>query len=316
MNPKQDYRLGFRPYFAREYGYNICITKGSTVSRLQSRASIIYAGEFMDNYNIFHLSMHDVYINQTEPDDHSYRLAQACSRAFYPLTIFCDRYGVVSGLRNDRIKQQWEKEKPLIIREFCGGSAERYIEKTEENIDDPQRITDIVTRNLFFHAFFMPQYAFIRGEEKAIEFALPLISFQDSLKGKGTQQYMVTNEDEKKIYHKGAIVDEQVFNYEQILRTRKDEGSGVIKGAIEIEYDMSSDSLIDAIIFEAKLTKESGEPLMDVKMEGYYLSEYPLQITEDKDTVLLGEKILREQEKQKQLEKREAFREKIRGLFK
>ena len=296
--------IRFQPKFAREYGYNIYFTRGTVVNRVQARASIVYAGKFMDNYNIFHLTGHDVYINQMEPDDHSYRLAQACSKAFYPLVLICDASGKIIGLLYEQIKERWRREKPLIVREFGGEYAERYIKVVERSINDPQKIIDIISKNLFFHTFFMPRYALRTDMDREVEVTIPLIPFQDSLLGTGIQRYVVTDENERKLYCKGAVTDERIFNYEQILRTRKDEGEGIITGEVEVEYDVSEDGLIDGVTFDANLSKENGEPLLDVKMVAYYLPEYPLLIIEDDDILLLEEKIRKEQKAEEKAKKR------------
>lgn len=297
---KKPIALRFNPRkMSREYGSNIYITKEDKTDRVQFRTSVIYAGIFMDKYPIFHLYKRDVYINKTAPDEHSYRLAEACSRAFYPIVVLCDREGQIVGVRNDLIQQRWQQQKPNIEREFVGEYAERYIKETDRNIMNKDRVLDLISKDLFFNSFFAIKYGYRFELEREINNKMHFFAFKTSFETKEIQQNSI-NEYGILVKHTGQIVDSTEFSYNNLLSTFDNLGYGKVSGNYTINYELDSDlQTIDSILFNATVTKEDGTNLMQIKMESYYLSEYPRENIEDNDTIQLGKQIEKEEAKLK-----------------
>lgn len=295
---KKPIALRFSPSrMSREYGSNIYITKGDKTDRIQFRTRVIYAGVFMDQYPIFHLYKHDLYINKTAPDEHSYRLAAACAKTFYPIVVLCDREGQIVGVRNDLIQQRWQKQKPNIEREFVGEYAERYIKETDRNIMNKDKVLDLISKDLFFNSFFAIKYGFRFELEREIDKKMSFFAFKSSLTTKGIQQNSV-GEYGILVKHTGQIVDNTEFSYNSLLSAFENLGYGKVLGNYTIDYELNLDlQTIDSILFDAILTKEDGTDLIQVKMESYFLSEYPQENIEDNDTIQLGKQIEKEEAK-------------------
>ena len=264
------------------------------MTRIQFKTKILYAGKFMQDYNIFHLYKDDVYINRTRPDDHPYRLAYACSQAFYPIVLICDGEGRIFGARNDLIKERWKKIKPIVEREFIGEFAERYITMTDRNVNDSTKILNLVKKDLFFSIFFSVSYPQRSDSSKEVEVFLPLVAFQGLLKGKGKQSWEYNFEEEKRYITQHIAIDNNMFfNYETILQTKEDEGIGILKGNIELKCGIDEMELLDSIFFSSNFFKEDDTLLMNIKMESYHLSDIVHTPILDKDTIKIGDKMLR-----------------------
>lgn len=278
----------------REYGTNIYITKKDKTNRMQFRTSIIYAGLFMEELPIFHLYKHDLYLNGIQPDDHSYRLAHACSKAFYPLVVICSAGNEIYAIRDDLLKSRWAELRPAIEREFAGESAERYIKATENNLYDKEKIQDLINKDIFFFLFFSLKYGYIQEKEER-EIKLPLLAFEKAVSGKFSTKTHISEDNNLSVILEGNITDDNIFNYATLLNTFSNEEAGKVTGDFTITYQQDKDYLIDSIKADFHIKKENKEALLDITLKSYYLSEYPLKPVNDTCTIALGKDIENQQ---------------------
>lgn len=297
-NVKMPKVLRFNPgQMSRTYGSNIYITKGNQTNRIQFHTKIIYAGLFMDVYPIFHLYKYNIYLNKTKPDEHAYRLAEACNKTFYPIVVICNKGGQIVSVRNDQIKKRWQKQKPLIEREFIGQFAENYINQTDRNLNNPNQVLNLVDKDLFFSSFFSLRYHCYFDTEIKLDQKMYFFAFNPPLETQGLQKNIVEGESIL-VRQTGSIIDQEEFKYNKLLNQPEDIGCGTVKGDYTINYKLDFDSqLIDAILYDATLKTKDDAELIQIKMESYYLRELPLTNIEDQDTILLGKTIQEEEKK-------------------
>lgn len=133
------------------YGVNYYFHKKDALpQRLQFEATVEYCGQYMDEYSIYHISKKEYVVNRNETDEYLYDIAKKCADIIYPITVLLDRNGHPVFIRTDDIVERWSEKRHELDRYYKGDTAEYYLSKVEEAVNDPVKMMQLISNDLFF----------------------------------------------------------------------------------------------------------------------------------------------------------------------
>ncbi|MFK2370493.1 hypothetical protein ACIXNP_00220 [Bacteroides fragilis] len=104
----------------------------------------------MDEYSIYHISKKEYVVNRNETDEYLYDIAKKCADIIYPITVLLDRNGHPVFIRTDDIVERWSEKRHELDRYYKGDTAEYYLSKVEEAVNDPVKMMQLISNDLFF----------------------------------------------------------------------------------------------------------------------------------------------------------------------
>ena len=160
--------------------------------------------------NLVLLTKEDFLINHKEPSLMAERLSEKLNSVLYPLELFLDGSGKISGINNySEIKSRWNLLKKEIRDYFAGEELEKFIQLNELVISKETDLVEQVKKDWFLHSFFNGIYQNYKLEENSIsERFFPLIPPIPPIKY--TIETEIENQEEKqkiKLSFTGTISD-------------------------------------------------------------------------------------------------------------
>lgn len=182
MTTVNNIRLYFRPRAVHGvYGINYYFRKnGGEQQRLQCEITVVYCGQYMDDYAIYQVSKNDFVVNRNESDEYLYDMAKKCGEALYPLTILVDKSGRLTHVRTDNVSRNWPEKRAELGRYYQGEVAERYFNRVEEWLNHKGQVRQIITNDLFLNRLLGINYQGVR-EKGEFQNEIPLVPFKAPL---------------------------------------------------------------------------------------------------------------------------------------
>ena len=76
------------------YGINYYFQpEGGNPQRVQFEVSVVYCGQYMEDYSIYHIDKSKFVINRNGSSEYLYDIAKRCAPAIYPVTVLIDSKG-------------------------------------------------------------------------------------------------------------------------------------------------------------------------------------------------------------------------------
>ena len=107
-------------------------------------------------------------------------IAKKCADIIYPISVLLDMNGHPVLIRTDDIVRRWSEKRTELDRYYKGDVAEYYLNKVEEAVNDPVKMTQLISNDLFFSQLFAFQYHNVanmiefENEIMLIPFSIPL----------------------------------------------------------------------------------------------------------------------------------------------
>lgn len=264
-------KLQYHPeLLSRIYGVNITVRSLNEEQRLMYKVKIAYGGILYDNFHLLQITKFDYHINEKQPDEHAFRLANECMKAFFPINVIVNKLGLIEAIQSDEIFQRWEAIKPSLKQQFNGKGAEEYIRRTEQILQEEFCVQKLIHKDMFFNVFFKLLYkdGIINSQT-----TFPLIPFNDVLRFSCTQEISNDKESPLIISRKGLMNDKKKIGmiFPKECHSIKDFHSS-INGCFNIKYQLDNSLLIDKITANFKL--ESNDFKKEYHMKVHYLNEY------------------------------------------
>ena len=261
------------------FGVNLYIDrKGKPQQRVQFVATVVYCGQYMDEYLIYHLSKTDFVINKNLSDEYLYAMATECTKAIYPITVLINKTGRLYAMRTDNIPPRWIEKRKLLEMYYQGEFADNYFNKVEETINNPAKLRKIIEDDLFFSQLFNITYGKNNMEEIAFENSLNIIANAAPFKYKCTQNIDFdclhnSETDYFDIKHKGETVD----NYETRQFFKETKGNKTpLKSTYTLTYEIEKTKLDINSLTGNFIVKTEEETLMETTLTAYRLYEKPV----------------------------------------
>lgn len=155
-----------------KYGVIVNLETGGSKNELKYETSV----RWLKNESQIHFfeidRTSDLYLNEEEINEIADTLAYKTSKVLYPLQISVDEHGKFRQVENLSVfKERWTAVKEEVYKEFEGDIVDKYCEKIEDIINEPDAISfylknDYFIRTLFFGIYqsFGPNFK-IEGEE-------------------------------------------------------------------------------------------------------------------------------------------------------
>lgn len=161
------------------YGINYYYTKTGSAQRLQFEVSVVYCGQYMEDYFIYHISKNEFVVNRNESEEYLYDIAKKCAAVIYPVTVLIDSKGTPAYMRIDDIEERWIAARTEMDRYYKGEVAEQYLDNVENFLNNKTEWTRIVTDDLFLSHLF----SIFSHDEESSSFSneVALIPFQSRL---------------------------------------------------------------------------------------------------------------------------------------
>lgn len=268
-----------------KYGINYYFqTEGGNPQRAQFEISVVYCGQYMEDYSIYHIDKSEFVINRNESNAYLYDIAKRCAAVIYPVTVLTDSKGAPMYMRINDVEKKWLAARPEMEQQYRGEVAEQYLNNVENFVGNKAEWERILTYDLFLSHLFS---TFIHNEDSSsfsneislIPFQSPLVfdCFQNIDKERINPEYEVirvtregvTNESYKSdLLYSGAKVSMQ-------------EPSGQLKSKFKLEYTLDkSNSCVDAIEgdFEILINDKVAST---TRVTAFRLDEKPLPYGED-----------------------------------
>ena len=162
------------------YGINYYFQKKSgSTQRLQFEVSVVYCGQYMEDYFIYHISKNEFVVNRNESDEYLYDIAKKCAAIIYPVTVLIDSKGTPVYMRIDDMEEKWIAARTEMDRYYKGEVAEQYLDNVENFLNNKTEWIRIITDDLFLSYLF----SIFSQDEESSSFSneIALIPFQTRL---------------------------------------------------------------------------------------------------------------------------------------
>lgn len=271
------------------YGVNYYFHKKDTVQqRLQFEATVEYCGQYMEEYSIYHISKKELVVNRNESDEYLYDIAKKCADIIYPITVLLDQNGHPVMIRTDDIVRRWSEKRTELDRYYKGDTAEYYLNKVEEAVNDPVKMTQLISNDMFFSQLFAFQY---HNEANMIEFEneIMLIPFSIPLQFSSMQEidmdsYSNSEYDTIHIIHRG--ITKNPYKYGDFYSSsdmNANQYNATLTAKYCIHYSLGKESKdVEAIEGDFVINKEEDD-LNSIKIEAYRLDEKVLEYGFDEE---------------------------------
>ena len=150
----------FRPERSfSKYGVIVNLETGNNKNELKYETSV----RWLKNENNLHFFEIDrtsnLYLNEEEINEIADTLAYKTSKVLYPLQISVDEHGKFRQVENLSIfKERWTTVKEEVYKEFEGDVVDKYCEKIENIIYEPEAISFYLKNDYFIRTLFFGIY--------------------------------------------------------------------------------------------------------------------------------------------------------------
>ncbi|SIS52008.1 hypothetical protein SAMN05421786_1019 [Chryseobacterium ureilyticum] len=150
----------FRPERSfSKYGVIVNIETGNSKNELKYETSV----RWLKNENNLHFFEIDrtsnLYLNEEEINEIADTLAYKTSKVLYPLQISVDEHGKFRQVENLSVfKERWTTVKEEVYKEFEGDVVDKYCEKIENIIYEPEAISFYLKNDYFIRTLFFGIY--------------------------------------------------------------------------------------------------------------------------------------------------------------
>lgn len=271
------------------YGVNYYFHKKDTVlQRLQFEATVEYCGQYMGEYYLYHISKKGYVVNRDESDEYLYDIAQKCANIIYPISVLLDMNGHPVLIRTDDIVRRWSEKRTELDRYYKGDVAEYYLNKVEEAVNDPVKMTQLISNDLFFSQLFAFQYHNVanmiefENEMMLIPFSIPL-QFS-SMQEIDMESYSNSECDTIHIIHKGSTRTPYKYgDFYSSSDMNASQYNTMLSAKYCIHYNLEKESLdVEAIEGDFVISKEEDDS-NSIKIEAYRLDEKALEYGFDEE---------------------------------
>ena len=268
------------------YGVNYYFHKKDALpQRLQFEATVEYCGQYMDEYSIYHISKKEYVVNRNETDEYLYDIAKKCADIIYPITVLLDRNGYPVFIRTDDIVERWSEKRHELDRYYKGDTAEYYLSKVEEAVNDPVKMMQLISNDLFFSQLFTFQYyntVKFENDIMLIPFSIPLRF--SSIQEMDIDSFSDSESDTIHIIHKGSTKNQykngDFFGSSEMNASQY---NAILSAKYRIRYSLGKERHdFEAIEGDFVVSKEE-EDVNSIKMEAYKLDEKVLEYGFDKE---------------------------------
>lgn len=271
------------------YGVNYYFHKKDSVSqRLQFEATVEYCGQYMEEYFIYHISKKEYIVNRNESDEFLYDIAKKCADIIFPITVLLDENGHPALIRTDDIARRWSERRTVLDRYYKGDTAEYYLSKVEEAINDPVKMTQFISNDLFFSQLFAFQYhnttniTEFENDIRLIPFTIPL-EFS-SMQEIDMDSYSNLECDTIHIIHKGST--KKPYKYGDFYGSsdmNTSQYNAMLSAKYCIHYSLGKERQdVEAIEGNFVISKDDDD-LDSIKIEAYKLDEKTLEYGFDEE---------------------------------
>lgn len=260
-------------------------TKAGSAQRLQFEASVVYCGQYMEDYFIYHISKNEFVVNRNESDEYLYDIAKKCAKVIYPVTVLIDSKGTPVSMRIDDIEEKWIAARTEMDRYYKGEVAEQYLDNVENFLNNKTEWTHIITDDLFLSHLF----SIFSQDEESSRFSneIALIPFQtrlmfdciqnidkESIKSQTSEVIHITREGITNMPYKSDML------YSRAKRP-VEERAGQLSSKFKLKYGLEkSDMCVESIEgdFEISVNDKS---FSTTRFTAFRLYEKPLPYGED-----------------------------------
>lgn len=150
----------FRPERSfSKYGVIVNLETGNSKNELKYETSV----RWLKNENNLHFFEIDrtsnLYLNEEEINEIADTLAYKTSKVLYPLQISVDEHGKFRQVENLSVfKERWTTVKEEVYKEFEGDVVDKYCEKIENIIYEPEAISFYLKNDYFIRTLFFGIY--------------------------------------------------------------------------------------------------------------------------------------------------------------
>ena len=162
------------------YGINYYFQpEGGNPQRVQFEVSVVYCGQYMEDYSIYHIDKSKFVINRNGSSEYLYDIAKRCAPAIYPVTVLIDSKGTPVYMRIDDMEEKWIAARTEMDRYYKGEVAEQYLDNVENFLNNKTEWIRIITDDLFLSYLF----SIFSQDEESSSFSneIALIPFQTRL---------------------------------------------------------------------------------------------------------------------------------------
>lgn len=290
MAATRTFKIPFQPKAIHGiYGVNYYFQKKDAVSqRLQFEAIVEYCGQYMNEYSLYHISKKEYVVNRNESNEYLYDIAKKCADIIYPISVLLDMNGHPVLIRTDDIVRRWSEKRTELDRYYKGDVAEYYLNKVEEAINDPVKMTQLISNDLFFSQLFAFQYHNVanmiefENEIMLIPFSIPL-QFS-SMQEIDMNSFSNSECDTIHIIHKGSTRTPYKYgDFYSSSDMNASQYNTMLSAKYCIHYNLEKESLdVEAIEGDFVISKEEDD-LNSIKIEAYRLDEKALEYGFDEE---------------------------------
>lgn len=292
------------------YGINYYHTKTGSAQRLQLEVSVVYCGQYMEDYFIYHISKNEFVVNRNESDEYLYDIAKKCAEVIYPVTVLIDSKGTPVYMRIDDIEEKWIAARTEMDHYYKGGVAEQYLDSVENFLNNKTEWTRIITDDLFLSHLLS---VFSQDEENSsFSNEIALIPFQTRLMFDCVQNIdkeSIKSQTSEVIHITRKGITNMPYKSDMLYSRAKrpvEERAGQLSSKFKLKYRMEKSNMCVESIegnFEMSVNDKS---FSTTRFTAFRLHEKPLPYGEDP--------YFAEMEK-KQQRMNHSFLNKIKNLF-
>lgn len=267
------------------YGINYYFQpEGGNPQRVQFEVSVVYCGQYMEDYSIYHIDKSKFVINRNGSSEYLYDIAKRCAPAIYPVTVLTDNKGTPVYIRINDIKKRWLAARPEIDQYYEGEAVEQYLNNVENFVNNKAEWEHIITDDLFLSHLF----SIFNQKENNSSFnkKIALIPFQSPLVFDCSQN--INKENINPEYEVIRIVREGITNvpYKSDLLSPRakvpmEKRAGQLKSKFKLQYTLDKSNLYaDAIEGDFEIWVND-KIVSTTRLTGFRLDEKPLPYGED-----------------------------------
>lgn len=142
-----------------KYGVIVNLETGNRKNELKYETSVRWLKN-ESNLHFFEIDRtSNLYLNEEEINEIADTLAYKTSKVLYPLQISVDEHGKFRQVENLSVfKERWTNVKEEVYREFEGDIVDKYCEKIENIIYEPEAISFYLKNDYFIRTLFFGIY--------------------------------------------------------------------------------------------------------------------------------------------------------------
>ncbi len=157
---QKDAKLNLYPFFKkRNYGF-ICqnFENEELINTIHYEIDIVCIQNNHNHY-VFEVNRKQIFIDQQAPDLKIEEIAEASSKAIFPIRILVNQEGDIAKIVNHEvIKKRWYPIKEQLLRYYQGKILPSIIDKIETVLLNENLLEKSISKNWFFHLYFKPLY--------------------------------------------------------------------------------------------------------------------------------------------------------------